>query len=675
MFDYSCPACGTADAVVELPADGTPCRGCGTPLHFPASETVAPAAPPPDAGGGSLVAVACGVLGMSGASAILLAWALLGRGAAADPAPAIDPPKTVDIKVTEPSVSLPPPPAEVALPKAATSLLRPAGDVPTLIKDLDSPDSPVRLKALKELETLGPRGKLAIPAVLRLLKDPDPVVRRVAEDTLPRLGPPAPADYDAVVAVMREDDTASRRAAARCLASPEVVLERKHIAQIVKAFDKDPDPRFRGLLIAMLEHFGADGRADVLRPLLTALGSTDSAVADQALAALRSPRLGQPKVDEVPTYALVLSEKPNARLKGYCIEAIADLAPASRDAKPDLVRALTDPEVDIRRAAAAALGRFGPEALAALPDLEKAVDDGEPVVRLAAITAVGKLGTDRSVTAALVRCLKHSDPEVAQAAAAGLFGVDRLAPDHIPGLQAGLKSDYPRVRAAAARGLGRVGRDARGAVPDLLAAAKGTGDDVRREAVTALGLIGENPEQVIPLLNDILESRPPQNEVNKAAVGALRQLGPVALPSLVIRLDRLVNQKDSPADLRKAAFEAVCDLGPKVEKIDPKNRPRGPAVTDGRHGAIKLLIYLFRFDEYREEASHVLVRFGQEAVDALTVELGERSGNQAAWAAETLGEFGAGAKSAVPILARLRRTHPNPAAREAMYAAMQKIQR
>ena len=54
-----------------------------------------------------------------------------------------------------------------------------------------------------------------------------------------------------------------------------------------------------------------------------------------------------------------------------------------------LIDALKDPEPDVRRAAASALGSFGTEAAPAVPALRKAAGDADPdVAREAAVTLV-----------------------------------------------------------------------------------------------------------------------------------------------------------------------------------------------------------------------------------------------------------------------------------------------
>lgn len=60
-------------------------------------------------------------------------------------------------------------------------------EVAQLMKDLDSPNEMVRLKAAKDLGKFGAAAKTAIPALQRLLKDPDEDVRRIAATAIDRI--------------------------------------------------------------------------------------------------------------------------------------------------------------------------------------------------------------------------------------------------------------------------------------------------------------------------------------------------------------------------------------------------------------------------------------------------------------------------------------------------------
>ena len=58
----------------------------------------------------------------------------------------------------------------------------------------------------------------------------------------------------------------------------------------------------------------------------------------------------------------------------------------------ELIKALRDPNVDIRRRAVNVLARIGPEAAAAVPELVDRLDDVDLQVRKGAIRALGQIG-------------------------------------------------------------------------------------------------------------------------------------------------------------------------------------------------------------------------------------------------------------------------------------------
>lgn len=96
-------------------------------------------------------------------------------------------------------------------------------------------------------------------------------------------------------------------------------------------------------------------------------------------------------------------------------------------ALPVLLGALDDPQVEVRRLAAVALGKAGTSM--ALPALLSACHDDHPEVRSAVITALGQIGRP-STMATIVACLNDPEWSVRQYAAAALAampgGVDLL---------------------------------------------------------------------------------------------------------------------------------------------------------------------------------------------------------------------------------------------------------
>jgi HEAT repeat protein len=73
------------------------------------------------------------------------------------------------------------------------------------------------------------------------------------------------------------------------------------------------------------------------------------------------------------------------------VEALLVLAPTSAEL-PVLQRLLSDPNPEVRSAAAQAIGQLGSLAHAAVPALTALLEDQDPTVQQAALEALGRLG-------------------------------------------------------------------------------------------------------------------------------------------------------------------------------------------------------------------------------------------------------------------------------------------
>jgi len=126
----------------------------------------------------------------------------------------------------------------------------------------------------------------------------------------------------------------------------------------------------------------------------------------------------------------------------------------SKDAVPDLLRALRDPNMVVRRAAMAALARIG--ASESVPQISTLLKDESGGVRVLAAGVLGQFG-DRRAVPALVRSLRDEKWYVRQAAAASL-GVlrDRRA---IRPLETASRDSRPAVSKAARASLKALGKD------------------------------------------------------------------------------------------------------------------------------------------------------------------------------------------------------------------------
>jgi HEAT repeat protein len=127
--------------------------------------------------------------------------------------------------------------------------------------------------------------------------------------------------------------------------------------------------------------------------LIEQLGNIDRLQRVHAAASL--VRLGRQGSDVARPLILVLQHEKGVRQKMAAL-VLGDLAPATREAIPALIRALGDEDEGLRRRAVVALGQFGPVAREAIPALRIALADTDEGVRSFARTALALIEPPRS---------------------------------------------------------------------------------------------------------------------------------------------------------------------------------------------------------------------------------------------------------------------------------------
>lgn len=163
-----------------------------------------------------------------------------------------------------------------------------------------------------------------------------------------------------------------------------------------------------------------------------------------------APRFAERTFGEWKAYLRDLS--PGVRQRA--VEALRHFGPS---AVPVLAEtAGNDTSLDVRMAAAAALGAMGSEAQHALPQLIAAARGPEPRLRAIAISALAKVGVQASeAVPPVIEAANDADPGVQLTAVQAIGELGPAAGEAVPALVAALESSQPRVRAAAAAALGR----------------------------------------------------------------------------------------------------------------------------------------------------------------------------------------------------------------------------
>jgi hypothetical protein len=218
---------------------------------------------------------------------------------------------------------------------------------------------------------------------------------------------------------------------------------------------------------------GKDGRSSGYY-----LGVNDVAL-ERIPAASEAPAI-EARAPATPTSGIVYRGRPlsaylNQPNSAETIRAIGSFGPDAASAVNQLAQALSDPDPDVRSAAAWALSQIGAPGAAALPALEKSLADSNARVRSLSAVALQSFG-----------------PKAFAA---------------VPALIEALHDPIPYVRAPAADALGSIGPSAKAAVEALTDRLLVTGDQayVLRSMASALGNIGPAAASALPALQQTLK--------------------------------------------------------------------------------------------------------------------------------------------------------------------------
>ena len=187
----------------------------------------------------------------------------------------------------------------------------------------------------------------------------------------------------------------------------------------------------------------------------------------------------------------------------------------------ECIAGLSDPNMHMRRSAAAALALRGPQASGAVAKLVDMLDD--PDVRLVALRALGAIG--REAAAAVPRIaayLHHPDAFVRIGAAYALGGIGKTAAKP---LGEALHDPSMSVSLAAGEALAKLGPAAESALPDLIELLRSDHAQHVRAAVTAIEQIGPGAAPAVPALIEYY-----RKQAGKApyTARALAAIGPAA---------------------------------------------------------------------------------------------------------------------------------------------------
>jgi HEAT repeat protein len=305
-------------------------------------------------------------------------------------------------------------------------------------------------------------------------------------------------------------------------------------------------------------------------------------------AAVRLAKLG---VKAVPVLVETLKGENDPRVRSQAAWALGEIGAAAKDAAPELVRAIEDPEPGLAGQAASALGKLG---LAGGDKLVDIVRGGKP----SAVYAARAIKTPiQGATPALLTALnKESALEARIAYIEALGAQGRMGAEAVPTLvELAGQDGAPRVHVMAA--LGNMGEGAKTAVPFLLELIKKKEPGpVTLHAVQAIGKIGVRDsaiaEALLDLMKDgqqprmaLLESLGKAGKVTKESLPAIAQGMRDKDPNVRLYTAQLVGSLD-PNDLAvvSVVMESMMDKNPTVRKLAAEVlltvQPRDPSVAD-----------------------------------------------------------------------------------------------
>jgi len=204
--------------------------------------------------------------------------------------------------------------------------------------------------------------------------------------------------------------------------------------------------------------------------------------------ALLLPACGKSKTSQ----ELKLLKSESAEERENAILHLGQLARTEEAAAavPHLIKALDDPEANVRRAAATTLGVFRAKAVSASEKLaEIAGEDSDVPARQAALLALQGIGAEDKMAEPCADLLRSEDEATRQFAAMMLSQSPDAAKGAVMGLTKALKDKNDDVRMYAAQALGGAGADASSAAPALKKALQDKSEYVRGAAQEALSKI------------------------------------------------------------------------------------------------------------------------------------------------------------------------------------------
>jgi len=535
-----------------------------------------------------------------------------------------------------------------------------------LVAALADEEPRVRWHAARAIGLIGHEAAPAVPALAKLLADADPVTVTQAAAAIGHIRadderaeiPSADAEIYAaaiqpLVGTLVHPDPRARRAALRAVR--RLSTSREELGRIVREQLADADPV--AVLPAM--HTLADMGEDAVPVLIEALADPKSRFWAEVVLA----EIGEQAAAAVePLTKLAAEGEVEERVQA--ILALAGIGEPAAAAAPQLVAALESPDESLKYVAAYALGRL--RATAGDAALEQAVNSDDSFLATVAAWARARIHPDdadllaRAVERLEVE-LADESPALRQAAVDGLSGLADAFDDQqrkkFAGQLTGLLVDpVPPVALAAGGALIRLGAAAVDALQGALSSPA-----VRSDAMEILAELGPAAK---PALDDMMAGLADSDPVYRAdSAMAIAAIGPEAAAA-VPALEKLLGDESAEPQARYTAAYALGRVGPAAMAAEPLLRKLAESDED-----LMATVAVWAAIKIKPDDATLF----ETAVPKLRRALMSEQELVRLEAAVALGEIGARAVSALPLLEMLAEEDPAQAVRQAAAAAVSTI--
>lgn len=349
--------------------------------------------------------------------------------------------------------------------------------------------------------------------------------------------------------------------------------------------------------------------------------------------------------------ALQTATSGSGQQRYAAIDALGERPVEAAVVVPQLIKLLSDKDVQVRWRAARSLGDFEALADEAVPALRKLLADKEKVVRIHAIVALGRIGdTSPDTIDALVDAATGSDPTIQREAIAALRALHPGPEKVAKALSQALASNDPAITERALEAIVERGADA---VPLLIDAIKQP--NTTYLACAAIEKIGPDAADTVPALTQLL-GETAHSQVLIQALLALASIGPAAQsasPRVVLLLDT-----DKDATVPVAAAYCLGSIGAPDADADLEQALKS-------NNAFLQMVAAWSLAKIHPDDTTLV----QQAIDQLTLGLGSDDPAMRTAAANGLEKLHASPEQVAPALIAVA-DDPNPEVRANVVRAL-----